>query len=126
MSTAIDIATYLQAHVFGTIGTDIFYGFLPDDPDNAICVFDTSGRPSEINGIDQPNFQITVRNTSYATASSTIESIQSVLQYLTNTTINGQFYMNINNLQAPFSAGWDGQEGHGRIVFRQNYLTQKR
>jgi hypothetical protein len=67
-----------------------------------------------------------VRDASYATASSTIESIQTVLQNLTNTTINGQFYMNINNLQAPFSAGWDGLEGHGRIEFKQNYLTQKR
>jgi len=124
MSTAIDIATYLQSHVFGTIGTDIFYGFLPDEPDHAICVYDTSGRPSELYGIDQPNFQITVRDASYATASSTIESIQSVLQYLTNTTINGTFYLNINNLQAPFSAGWDNEEN--RVEFKQNYITQKR
>jgi len=123
MSTAIDIAIYLEAQAIGTVGTDIFYGFLPDDPSNAIAVYDTSGRPSELHDIEQPNFQITVRNTSYVNASSTIDSIQAVLQNLTNTTINGTFYLNIQNLQAPFSAGWDVEE---RIEFKQNYTTQKR
>lgn len=123
MSTAIDIAIYLEAQSFGTVGTDIFYGFLPDNPAHAIAVYDTSGRPSELHEIDQPNFQITVRDASYATAASTIESIQALLQNLTNTILNGVFYINIQNLQAPFSAGWDVEK---RIEFKQNYTTQKR
>jgi len=123
MSTAIDIAIYLEAQAFGTVGTDIFYGYLPPDVTPAICIYDTSGRPSELHGIEQPNFQITVRNTSYASASSTIDSIQTLLQNLTNTILNGTFYINIQNLQAPFSAGWDVEK---RIEFKQNYTTQKR
>lgn len=126
MSTAVDIATYLQTNGFGFIGTDIYYGFLSDEPDHAICIYDTSGRPTELHGIKQPNFQIVVRDASYTTASTTIESIETLLQYLTNTTINGTFYLNINNLQAPFSTGWDKEGAEGRVTLVQNYLTQKR
>lgn len=123
MTTAMDIAAYLQTQALGTVGTNIFYGFLPDTPDNAIAIYDTSGRPSELHEIDRPNFQVVVRNTSYANAASVIESIQALLQNVTNTTINSQFYASISNLQAPFSAGWDSEK---RVEFKQNYVTIKR
>ena len=128
MSTAIDIATYLQVQGYGTVGTEIFYGFMPDDPNDAICVYETSGRPSELHRIDQPNFQIVVRrgsitNPGYLSCSITIESINTLLHNITNTVINGTFYININNLQAPFATGY-GPEG--RAEFKQNYTTQKR
>lgn len=123
MTTAMDIAAYLQTQAIGTVGTNIFYGYLPDAPDNAIAIYDTAGRPSQIHEIDRPNFQVVVRNTSYSSAATTIQSIQALLQNITNTTINGQFYVDISNLQSPFSAGYDVEK---RVEFRQNYVTIKR
>jgi hypothetical protein len=126
MTVAIDIAVYLALNGFGTTDAPtptIFTGYLPDTPDDCIAVYDTSGRPSEFHGIDQPNFQIVVRDSSYSSAATTIQSIQDLLQFTTNTTINGTFYLNISNLQSPFSTGRDEK---GRIEFKQNYLTQKR
>lgn len=126
MSTAIDIALYLETNGFGTTAAPsptIYTGYLPDTPDNCIAVYETAGRPSELHGIDQPNFQIVVRDTSYSSAATTIQNIQDLLQFTTNTTINGTFYLNISNLQAPFSTGRDSDL---RVIFNQNYITQKR
>lgn len=123
MTTAMDIAAYLQTQAIGTLNTDLFIGFLPDAPDAAIAIYDTAGRPSEIHGIDRPNFQVVVRDTSYLNASTKIESIQTLLQNTTNTTINGTFYADISNLQSPFSAGYDVEK---RVEFKQNYKTIKR
>lgn len=122
-TTAIDIAEYLQTQAIGTVGTNIFVGYLPDTPTTAIAIYDTAGRPSQIHEIDRPNFQVVVRDTSYLNAATKIQSIQALLQNLTNTTINGQFYADISNLQAPFSIGRDEEK---RVEFRQNYVTIKR
>lgn len=126
MSTAMDIAQHLEDNGFGTTSAPlptIFIGYLPDTPDSCIAVYDSAGRPSELHGIDQPNFQIVVRDKSYSAASTIIENIQALLQFTTNTTINGTFYMNISNLQSPFSTGRDSDL---RVIFNQNYITQKR
>jgi hypothetical protein len=126
MTTAVDIAIHLEDNAFGTTDAPsptIFIGYLPDTPDDCIAVYDTPGRPSELHGLDQPNFQIVVRNSSYASAATIIKNIQDLLQFTTNTTINGTFYLNIYNLQSPFSAGRDEKS---RVELKQNYVTQKR
>lgn len=126
MTTAMDIAQHLADNGFGSItapSPTIFTGFLPDTPDACIVVYDTAGRASELHGLDRPNFQIVVRDPSYSSAATTIQNIQTLLQFTTNETINGTFYLNIFNLQSPFSEGKD-DKGNSKLI--QNYAVQKR
>ena len=71
-----EIGTYLQAQGIGTLGTNIFLGLMPDEPDNCIALFEYAGSPPDLhwNG-EYPGLQVRVRGTSYAAARSKIGDI---------------------------------------------------
>lgn len=68
---AEDLINYLENEGFGTIGTDLFLSFTPDNPDNSItCVDEIPPTLPESNclSIDMFTVQILVRNNNYTIA----------------------------------------------------------
>lgn len=83
-----DIAAYLAAQGYGTIGTDIFLDELQDLPADQIAVFTGGGvAPDEIQGspdaVDYPNLDVQVRSISKATARTDAEAIRILLDCAT-------------------------------------------
>ena len=42
-----ELVTYLAAQGVGTSGTNLFYGFVPPDPDAMVTLFEYGGQPNE-------------------------------------------------------------------------------
>lgn len=126
MAMLEDIGAYLVAHSFGTAGTNLFYGDMPETPDVCIALFEYAGEPPEdthdSKGIDNPGLQVRVRGTSYATARATVLSIQDHLHTLHNTALTAGRYLLIRAVQSPFSLGRDSQN---RIEIVQNFIVTK-
>lgn len=81
------IALYLQSQSLGTVGTDLFYGYLPASPNTLTTIYDTGGdTPDARLGYDYPSIQIRTRaaagNSSIETAYTMMTTIYNVLQGL--------------------------------------------
>lgn len=88
-----DIAEKLEDLGRGTVGTDIFVRFMPDQPDNCIVVTQTAGKPRERTvDLVYPGVQIRVRNTDSATLEALIDTITEDLHGTVNETIEGRVY----------------------------------
>lgn len=111
MSLLVDIATLLTS-----INSNIFYGDRPDTPDNCIVIYYTGGQPSIHNigtkapTLEKPTFQVEVRNTSSATATTQAEAVKDALNGLTKTTINSTLYEAIFLQGDIFPLGKDDRE----------------
>jgi len=119
------IALYLQSQSLGTVGTDIFYGYLPETPDTLTVVYDTGGDiPDARLGYDYPTIQIRTRAavgaTSIEDAYNRIAAVYNVLHGLHNITLTDGTPL-VDSLavaSAPFAIGKDDM---GRAEFTQNY-----
>lgn len=118
-----DIATYLQTGGVGTVGTDLFKGELPPDPDNCVAIYEYAGQPPFVSvDIDRPGLQVRVRNKGYAQARAKIDQIYLLLHALANTTINGTRYLIVRAVQSPFSMGRDS---NNLVELVQNFIIMK-
>jgi len=81
-SPAKDMAGLLENLSHGTQGTDIFVNFMPDAPNNCICVYDreSEGNVNSITAIDTLKFSVNVRNESQEAAYNKIKDIKIDLQ----------------------------------------------
>jgi len=80
-----DVADYLEEEGVGTIATNVFCGYLPEDPDACIAVLDTGGsEPDKDIPTKEPTFQIMIRSTNYATGKAKLDSIRSLLHRSSN------------------------------------------
>lgn len=97
-----EIGAYLATQNVGTVGTDIFLGLLPDQPDNCIALFEYAGSPPDLhwNG-EYPGLQVRVRNTSYAAARTKIGEIMTALHGLHEQTLSGTRYLLIKARGSP-------------------------
>ncbi len=84
-----EIGAYLATKSVGTVGTDIFLGQMPDQPDNCIALFEYAGSPPDLhwNG-EYPGLQVRVRNKSYAAARTKIGEIMNELHGLYEQTLS--------------------------------------
>lgn len=96
------IGAYLQQQNKGTVGTDIFLGLMPDQPDNCIALFEYAGSPPGLhwNG-EYPGLQVRVRNKSYAQGRAKIGEIMTLLHGLHETTLSGTRYLLIKARGSP-------------------------
>ncbi|MDD3921343.1 MAG: minor capsid protein [Eubacteriales bacterium] len=121
-----EIGAYLAANGIGTVGTTIFYGQMPETPDVCVALFEYAGEPPESTHdrqhYEKPGLQVLVRGTSYATARTTIASIETLLHTLANTTLTGTKYLFVRAVQSPFIFDRDGQN---RVTLAQNYIVTK-
>lgn len=97
-----EIGTYLATQNVGTVGTDIFLGLMPDQPDNCIALFEYAGSPPDLhwNG-EYPGLQVRVRNKSYAAARAKIGEIAKELHGLYEQTLSGTRYLLIKARGSP-------------------------
>lgn len=117
------IVAYIAADLeVGAVGTVVFLENMPDQPDTAVCVYDTGGAPPTLtqgDDTDQPSFQVVARSLSAGTARQTMQTIFQGLHGMTETTIHGTHVKLLYALQSnPISLGRDEKQ---RFSFSWNY-----
>lgn len=128
MAILDEIATYLAIKNIGTVDTDIFKGFMPDQPDNMVALFEYAGNPMELTmgtgdpTLERPGLQVRVRNTSYPTGRAKIEQVVDILHGLTEQVLGGKRYLLIRANQSPASMGLDA---NNRSEFVVNFSVIK-
>ena len=97
-----EIGAYLATQNVGTVGTDIFLGLMPDQPDNCIALFEYAGSPPDLhwNG-EYPGLQVRVRDKSYAAARTKIGEVMEKLHGLHEQTLSGTRYLLIKARGSP-------------------------
>lgn len=120
MSVMLDIESLL------TMESNKFLGDKPDTPDNLCCIYTSGGIDplttlDKVSKIERPSFQVWIRDLSEATAITRCEAIKNALHNLTNQTVNGHFYLSIeqNGDLIPL-----GRDNRGRIEFSINFTAQ--
>lgn len=113
-----DIKTYLVNQGIALTSV-IFLDSLPDTPDNLIVISEYGGSTSI--GLDEARIQILVRNTSYSTGKTLINSIRALLdtvsveQFVTLATSRKAVF---SAIQRPFKLNEDSKK---RITFVCNF-----
>ena len=97
-----EIGAYLDTKSIGTVGTDIFLGLMPDQPDNCIALFEYAGSPPDLhwNG-ENPGLQVRVRNKGYAAARIKIGEVIQKLHGLHEQELSGTRYLLIKARGSP-------------------------
>jgi len=97
-----EIGAYLATKSIGTVGTDIFLGLMPDQPDNCVALYEYAGSPPDLhwNG-EYPGLQVRVRNKSYAAARTKIGEVMEKLHGLHEQTLSGTRYLLIKARGSP-------------------------
>lgn len=116
-----DIATYLAGKNLGTVGTDIFKGFYPDQPDNCISLFEYAGSPTELTmcgspTLERPGLQVRVRDKDYSAGRARIGRVVDYLHGLAGTTLGSTRYLLIRANQSPESMGTDANNRSEFVV----------
>jgi len=127
---AEDIADKLADLNYGTVGTDIWLGSLPEKPHVVIGVNETGGMAPEFGfsspGLkyETPNLQIVVRGErgDYAGPRARIEAIYLALAEIQGETVGGTYYHMVKPSQTPFELTRDDD---ARIVFAFNALCKR-
>ena len=118
------IATYLASLGYGTTGSTIFVNIKPATPDNLIAVFGYAGQaPDYVHDTSlnaRPGIQVWVRDTSAATARTTIENIFNSLDGIANTSLSGLVFEGIFANQSP---AYMGKDENRRTEFVVNFST---
>lgn len=130
MATLEDIGTYLGAQVGSlTLGTNLFLGRLPDEPDTCVALYETGGaEPLPVMGsdavppIEQPRVQVLTRASSYSSARSLADLIFRALEQILNENLSGTRYHRCAAVQSPFALERDS---HDRVILAQNFQVQK-
>jgi len=97
-----EIGTYLQSKGIGTLGTNLFLGLMPDQPDNCVVLFEYAGSPPDLhwNG-EYPGLQVRVRNKSYTAARIKIGEVIQKLHGLHEQELSGTRYLLIKARGSP-------------------------
>lgn len=124
MAVIDDIAQYLDDNDIGTLGTDIFKSYLPDNVDTALVVLDTGGpQPDKDLPTKSPTFQILLRAPDYSTGKAKLDSIRTLLHQITNTTVGSTYYYYI---LAQSEGGHIGRNERGLDEFSINFYCLTR
>jgi len=61
--------------------SNVYIGSMPSTPDNAVAIYASGGYPRDLSGteVEEPTFQVKVRNTSYATGETLCDTIKDLL-----------------------------------------------
>lgn len=121
-----DVATYLATNGVGTVGTDLFKGYLPESPNACVSVLDTGGsQPDPDIPTKEPTFQIMIRSTNYSTGRSKLDTIRSLLHQEDNIElVSGQTYFYF--ILAISEGGHLGRDDNGRDLFSINFHCRTR
>ena len=126
----VDLGGYIDTNFASlTLGTNFFYGFLPESPDNAVAIYENSGVSSiftqgTVNtpAIERPQLQFLVRNTSYETGIALANSLYLFITAVANQTINSTRYLRVVAISNPSVIERDQSK---RIIFTCNFDVQR-
>ena len=125
MAIVEDVGTYLDAQSTRfTAGTNLFYNFLPDEPNTAASIIETGGLPpqhhfsGELPSWENGRVQVACRSTSSTTARANMNDAWFQLQEVANETVNSRSWLRISAVQSPFLLERDER---GRTVFAANF-----
>jgi hypothetical protein len=124
-----DISSLLESGGVGTLGSNLFWGMLPDAPDLATAVFEYAGEPptyvkSRKVEWEHPRLQVITRGKTYIEAMQKAEDVYAALHGVRGQTINGKLYDSIRARQRPF-ADPSGKDDRGRFRVFCNYAVKK-
>lgn len=110
MALLDEVGTYIGTNVTGlTLGTNLFLGLLPDTPGDCAAIFETvtdvpmfamNGANSEP-VLENPRMMLYVRNASYSTGRSLIDTVWKQVQNVSNDTLSSVNYLRIQALGSP-------------------------
>ena len=127
MSHLIDeVADYLEDQAVGTVGTDIFVGYLPESPNACIAVLDTGGmQPDPYLPTKEPTFQVFIRATNYDNGKTKLDAVRAILHQKANLQLisAGTYHYFILALS---EGGHVGRDEIGRDLFSINFQTRTR
>lgn len=132
MSLLDEVGTYLAANSIGTLGTNMFLGFLPDTPDACVALYETGGQ-EPVRAMrsaagqpvaSRPRLQVVCRadQYNYQTARAKSKAVAALLDGLGDTTLSGTRYLWVGAVQEPFLMGRDDS---GRVQIAQNFDVVK-
>lgn len=90
MDIAYEVATWLGRMGFGTVGTDIFAGQIPDSQ-NGIFVVRAGGQPNKYVPIEEAVVDVYVKNTKASTCIQTLENIKRAIHRMHTTELNDAY-----------------------------------
>lgn len=130
MALLDEIGTYLEAQVGSlALGTNLFLGRLPDDPDTCVVVYEYGGEtPVNTMGsdampyVEQPRIQVLTRAAGYSSARTLALQCWTAIEGVLNESLSGTRYHRIAANQSPFPLERDSQD---RVLFAQNFRVQK-
>lgn len=127
MSLISEVAQYLEDNSVGTVGTDIFYSYLPDnDLDVIIAVLENTEQPPEKEiPTNRPEFQIFIRAKDYATGRAKYDAIRALLHknHYAALVVGGT-YLYYSHLRSGGHIGRNGADGEDE--FSMNFETYTR
>lgn len=129
MSILLDLGTYLDGATIATadltLGTNLFLGREPADPDTCVTLYETGGRPADdffgdgtAPALERPGLQVRVRASGYSTAAALAGDVWQALAKVSNDTLSGTLYQRVMPLQSPFAFDRDDRD---RMVFAANF-----
>lgn len=121
-----DIGEKLEDESIGTVGTNIFLGYMPDSPDICIGLFIYAGAPPDevSEDVEYPGLQVRVRGAAagFEDALEKAYDIFNALHGLTDTTLTATYYYRISANQSPAQMGVDEKD---RPEFVINFSVMK-
>lgn len=124
MSLVSDVAIYLQTESIGTLGTNLFYSYLPANVEAGVVVLDTGGpQPDPYLPTKEPTFQVLVRAASYDAGKTKLDAVRTALHQVVNETIGSTYFYFI---LAMSEGGHIGLDESGRDLFSINFHCRTR
>lgn len=122
--TLDELATFVASACSLTVGTDLFKGHLPDDPDACAALLEYPGsRPTMLFGqsaiaLEYPRVQCVFRGDAgdYATPRATAETAYRAMAAASAQSISSTRYLAMEPMQSPFSMGRDSKS-RVRVAF---------
>lgn len=119
-----DIAQKLVDSGIGTIGTNLFKSYMPDNVDTGVCVLDTGGpHPDMELPTKSPTFQVFIRGANYRAGRDKLDAVRTALHQTANTTLGNTFFYYI---LAQSEGGHIGRNERGLDEFSINFICLTR
>ena len=132
MGVLDDVGTFMAANVSDTtltLGTNLFLGRLPADPDTCVAIYETAGTaPTDVFGadsappIENAGVMCHTRAAAYSDCQSLAVDIMKTLSKVINETLTSTYYYKVEPSQSPFGLMRDDQE---RMLFSCNFTAVK-
>lgn len=119
MAALVELGQRLQVAGIGTLGTDLFLGFMPDSPDIVTCLYEYAGSgPEDTFGVDdlpyndKLNIQVRCRGSlrGYQEAHDKATAVFENFTLISNEDVGGAYYFRVKKINGPYLLYVDQQD----------------